>query len=149
MCIKLTRFSFDDYDNMCALSYYHNQIRSLAICHCSRVGHEAMVCTLCLLIFLRIISVAAISNNEWQPALISTPLLNSKLFVSNLLRFIPEKHTFKCIRFKHVTNKSWALKNNYGFSAFSADSILKIVWMNLCILQALLIASSVICIFKS
>ena len=30
LCIQLTHFSCDDYENTCALSYYHNQIGSMA-----------------------------------------------------------------------------------------------------------------------
>ena len=44
-------------ENMCTLSYYHHQIRSMTHCHCLGLGHETMVCTICLFIFLIIFFV--------------------------------------------------------------------------------------------
>ena len=52
--IQLTLFFYDDYENMCTLSYYHHQIGSITHLPLFRVrlGHETIVCAVCLLIFL-------------------------------------------------------------------------------------------------
>ena len=47
---QLTHFPCDDYENMCILSYhYQHEIRSKPL---SREGHETMICTVCLAMFL-------------------------------------------------------------------------------------------------
>ena len=50
-CIQLTHFSYDDCENTCDLIII---LKSdvWSICHCLGVGHEKMVCALCLSIFL-------------------------------------------------------------------------------------------------
>ena len=50
--IQLTYFYYDDCENTCTLSYWHHQIRSMTIYHCLGLGHETMVCAVCLFKFL-------------------------------------------------------------------------------------------------
>ena len=50
--IQLTHFSYDDCGDACTLSYYHHQIGSMTHCNCSGLGHETMICVVCLSRFL-------------------------------------------------------------------------------------------------
>ena len=50
--IQLTHFFNDDCESTCTQSYYHHQSEVWPICHCLGLGHETMVCTVCLSIFL-------------------------------------------------------------------------------------------------
>ena len=52
VCFQFTHFSCDDWENIYTLSYYHNQIRSMDHYPLVRLGHETMVCAVCLSIFL-------------------------------------------------------------------------------------------------
>ena len=47
-------FPCDDLENIYALSYYHHQRKSevWTITHCLGLGHETMVCAVCLFVFL-------------------------------------------------------------------------------------------------
>ena len=52
VCIQLTHFSYNECQNTCTLSYYHHQIGSTTHLHCLGLGHETMVCAVCLSIIL-------------------------------------------------------------------------------------------------
>ena len=52
MCFPFTHFPCDDWENIYTLSYHHHQIEIWTITHCLGLGHETMVCAVCLAIFL-------------------------------------------------------------------------------------------------
>ena len=52
VCFQFTHFPCDDWENIYTLSYNHHQIRIWTITHCLGLGHETMVCAVCLPIFL-------------------------------------------------------------------------------------------------
>ena len=51
VCFQFTHFSCDDWENIHTVSYYHHQI-VWTITHYLGLGHETMVSTVCLSIFL-------------------------------------------------------------------------------------------------
>ena len=52
MCFQFTHFLCDDWENIYTLSYHHHQIEVWTITRCLGLGHETMVCAVCLSIFL-------------------------------------------------------------------------------------------------
>ena len=51
---EMNYINCDDWENIYTLSYYHHQIGSI---HCLGLGHETIVCAVCLSIFVRHIIV--------------------------------------------------------------------------------------------
>ena len=64
MCFQFTHSPCDDWENIYTLSYYH-QIGSIT--HCLGLGHETMVCVICLSIFLWICDMAGLLRGTFVP----------------------------------------------------------------------------------
>ena len=60
VCFQFTQFLCDDWENIYTLSYYHNQSEVWSITHCLGLGHETLVCTVCLSMFLWICDIAGL-----------------------------------------------------------------------------------------
>ena len=56
VCSQFTHFSCDDWENIYTLCYYHHQIGSMNYYPFLGLGHETMVCAVCLSIFLYILT---------------------------------------------------------------------------------------------
>ena len=52
VCFQFTHFLCDDWENIYTLSYYLIKSEVWTITHCLGLGHETMVCGVCLSIFL-------------------------------------------------------------------------------------------------
>ena len=68
VCFQFTNSSCDVLENIYNLSYHHHQIGSRTITHCLGLGHETMVCAVCLSIFLFISSWCNMNGNNWDGA---------------------------------------------------------------------------------
>ena len=51
VCIQLTHLSYDDCENLCTYFIIVIKSEEWPICHCVGLGHEKMVCPVCLFIF--------------------------------------------------------------------------------------------------
>ena len=51
VCFQFTNFPCDDWENIYTLSYYHHKSEVWTINHCLGLGHETMVCAVCLFVF--------------------------------------------------------------------------------------------------
>ena len=58
--VYTTHFLGDDWDNIHTLSYYHHQIGIMNYYPLLGLGHETMICTVCLSIFLRTYSATTV-----------------------------------------------------------------------------------------
>ena len=121
VCILLTHLSYDDCANMFSLSYYHYPIGSMSHLPLFRIRYEAMVCVVCLSIFLFLCIVLEYVHVRIKISLVSVIALHMKhLFTSLSQNYISS--IFCGVRISWVINAA-LLHNRSWISSWKIKSL--------------------------
>ena len=96
VCVQLTHSSYDDFGNMCTLSYYHYWL-------CWGLGHKTMLCAVCFSISLLIIYL-----RQMMRVAFGDILLHSYQIKSSNKSIQPTDLVQEVVELKNICMASWS-----------------------------------------